>query len=100
MRQGAGAGQGPQDGRYPGYRADGAGARKTSFKPTTICTAGKLAFRPGGGLSFDHTTASGKLMRTIMTGLAEFERGQIRERVKSRLASARSRGVRLGRQID
>src|SRR5215471_18468677 len=48
------------------------------------------------GLSFDLSTASGKLMRTIMAGLAEFERDLIRERVKSGLAAARSRGVVLG----
>jgi putative DNA-invertase from lambdoid prophage Rac len=51
------------------------------------------------GLSFDLNTASGKLMRTIMTGLSEFERDLIRERVKSGLASARARGVKLGRQL-
>ena len=37
-------------------------------------------------------------MRTIMAGLAEFERDLIRERVKSGLAAARARGVALGRQ--
>lgn len=41
----------------------------------------------------------GKLMRTIMAGLAEFERDLIRERVKSGLAAARCRGVVLGRQL-
>jgi putative DNA-invertase from lambdoid prophage Rac len=51
------------------------------------------------GLSFDLNTASGKLMRTIMAGLSEFERDLIRERVKSGLASARARGVKLGRQL-
>src|SRR5262245_15541371 len=51
------------------------------------------------GLSFDLSTASGKLMRTIMAGLAEFERDLIRERVKSGRASARARGVALGRQV-
>jgi putative DNA-invertase from lambdoid prophage Rac len=38
-------------------------------------------------------------MRTIMAGLSEFERDLIRERVKSGLASARARGVKLGRQL-
>ena len=33
------------------------------------------------GFSFDLSTASGKLMRTIIAGLAEFERDLIRERV-------------------
>jgi len=51
------------------------------------------------GLSFDLSTASGKLMRTIMAGLAEFERDVIRERVKSGLVAAKSRGVALGRQV-
>ena len=51
------------------------------------------------GLSFDLSTASGKLMRTIMAGLAEFERDLIRERVKSGLAAAKARGVVLGRQV-
>src|SRR5262245_823667 len=51
------------------------------------------------GLSFDLNTASGKLMRTIMAGLAEFERDLIRDRVKSGLAAARARGVKLGRQV-
>ena len=50
------------------------------------------------GLSFDLSTASGKLMRTIMAGLAEFERDLMRDRVKSDLAAARARGVKLGRQ--
>ena len=50
------------------------------------------------GLSFDLGTASGKLMRTIMAGLAEFERDLIRERVRSGLAAAQARGVKLGRQ--
>ena len=51
------------------------------------------------GLSFDPATAKGKLMRTIMAGLAEFERDLIRERVKSALAAAKARGVVLGRQM-
>ena len=48
------------------------------------------------GLSFDLSTASGKLMRTIMAGLAEFERDLIRDRVKSGLAAARARRHRPG----
>jgi DNA invertase Pin-like site-specific DNA recombinase len=38
------------------------------------------------------------LVRSIMAGLAEFERDLIRDRVKSGLAAARARGVKLGRQ--
>jgi putative DNA-invertase from lambdoid prophage Rac len=51
------------------------------------------------GLSFDLSTASGKLMRIIMAGLAEFERDLIRDRVKSGLAAASARGVLLGPQV-
>lgn len=50
------------------------------------------------GLSFDLGTPNGRLMRTIMAGLAEFERDLIRERVKSGLAAARANGTVLGRQ--
>jgi putative DNA-invertase from lambdoid prophage Rac len=38
-------------------------------------------------------------MRTIMAGLAEFERDLLRDRVKSGLAAARARGIKLGRQV-
>jgi putative DNA-invertase from lambdoid prophage Rac len=34
------------------------------------------------GLSFELSTATGKLMRTIMADLAEFEHDLIRERVR------------------
>src|SRR5262245_59294705 len=51
------------------------------------------------GLSFDLATPEGKLMRTIMAGLAEFERDLIRQRVKSGLAAARAKGIKLGRQV-
>ena len=50
------------------------------------------------GLSFDLSTSTGKLMRTTMGGLAEFEGDLIRDRVKSGPAAARARGVKLGRQ--
>jgi putative DNA-invertase from lambdoid prophage Rac len=50
------------------------------------------------GLSFDLSTASGKLMRTIMADLAEFERDFVRDQVESGLAAARARGVKLGRK--
>jgi DNA invertase Pin-like site-specific DNA recombinase len=58
----------------------------------------KVSVLAQNGLSFDLSTASGKLMRTMMAGLAEFERDLIRERVKSGLAAAKARGVVLGRQ--
>jgi putative DNA-invertase from lambdoid prophage Rac len=58
----------------------------------------KVSVLAQNGLSFDLSTSTGKLMWTIMAGLAEFERDLIRDRVKSGLAAARARGVKLGRQ--
>jgi putative DNA-invertase from lambdoid prophage Rac len=58
----------------------------------------KVSVLAQNGLSFDLSTSTGKLTRTIMAGLAEFERDLIRDRVKSGLAAARVRGVKLGRQ--
>jgi putative DNA-invertase from lambdoid prophage Rac len=58
----------------------------------------KVSVLAQNGLSFDLSTSTGKLMRTIMAGLAEFERDLIRDRVKSGLAAARARAVKLGRQ--
>lgn len=51
------------------------------------------------GLSYDRTTAMGKLMTTMLAGIAEFERDLISDRVKSGLAAARARGKVLGRQF-
>ena len=51
------------------------------------------------GLAFDLATSTGKLMCTIMAGIATFERDLIRERVKSGLAAARAKGKKLGRQV-
>jgi DNA invertase Pin-like site-specific DNA recombinase len=50
------------------------------------------------GLEFNLTTPQGKLIATLMAGLAEFERDLIRERVRSGIAAAKSRGVRFGRR--
>jgi DNA invertase Pin-like site-specific DNA recombinase len=56
----------------------------------------------GVGLFFckqalDTTTASGRLFFTVLSGVAEFERELIAERVRSGLDRARRRGKRLGR---
>jgi len=50
------------------------------------------------GMTFDLSTPHGKMMATFLSGIAEFERDLIRERVKSGLAAARARGKKLGRQ--
>ena len=55
------------------------------------------------GLQFDLRTARGKLIASLMTAMAEFERDLLRERVRSGIAAARKRGVvfdrRLGQRV-
>ncbi|MBS0986910.1 recombinase family protein [Acetobacter thailandicus] len=50
------------------------------------------------GMTFDLATPHGRMLATVLAGIAEFERDLISERVKSGLAAARSRGKVLGRQ--
>jgi DNA invertase Pin-like site-specific DNA recombinase len=45
----------------------------------------------------DTTTPAGKMIMTIFAGIAEFERGLIRERTGAGREAARKRGVRFGR---
>ena len=45
----------------------------------------------------DTTSATGRLMLTILAAVAEFERGLIAERVKEGMANAKRKGARLGR---
>ncbi len=45
----------------------------------------------------DTSTPNGRLIFGIFASIAEFERELIRDRVKSGIAAARARGVRLGR---
>ena len=48
-------------------------------------------------MAADTSTPMGRLLFTMLAGVAEFERELIRERVRSGIAAARSRGKRLGR---
>ncbi len=50
------------------------------------------------GLTFDLATAQGRMLATVLSGIAEFESDLIRERIRSGLAAAKARGKRLGRQ--
>jgi len=50
------------------------------------------------GMTFDLSTSHGRMMVTFLSGIAEFERDLISDRVKSGLAAARARGKKLGRQ--
>jgi putative DNA-invertase from lambdoid prophage Rac len=50
------------------------------------------------GLALDLSTPHGRMLATVLAGIAEFERELIRERVRSGMAAAKARGKRLGRQ--
>ena len=50
------------------------------------------------GMTFDLATPHGRMMATLLAGVAEFERELTAERVRSGLAAAKARGKRLGRQ--
>ncbi|HZY66804.1 MAG TPA: recombinase family protein, partial [Rubrobacteraceae bacterium] len=50
------------------------------------------------GLTFDLSTPQGKLITNLMASLAEFEHDLLRERVRSGIAAAKTRGQRFGRR--
>lgn len=50
------------------------------------------------GMAFDLSSPHGRMLATFLSGISEFERDLISERVKSGLAAAKARGKRLGRQ--
>lgn len=49
-------------------------------------------------MAFDLSSPHGRMLATFLSGIAEFERDLISERVKSGLAAAKARGKLLGRQ--
>ena len=49
------------------------------------------------GMTFDLATPHGRMLATMLAGIAEFERELIQERIRSDVA-AKARGKRLGRQ--
>ena len=50
------------------------------------------------GMAFDLSSPHGRMLATFLSGIAEFERDLISERVKSGLAAAKARGKKLGRR--
>ena len=50
------------------------------------------------GMTFDVSTPHGRMMATLLAGIAEFERELIQERIRSGIAAAKTRGQRRGRQ--
>src|SRR5271163_2065077 len=75
-------------------------ARSTRDLLNTLATiTGKKAgFRSLGDAWADTTTSHGRLMLTVLGGLAEFERDLIRARTGEGRARAVARGVKMGRK--
>jgi DNA invertase Pin-like site-specific DNA recombinase len=76
-------------------------ARSTRDLLNTLASiAGKKAgFRSLNDTWADTTTAHGRLMLTVLAGLAEFERELIRARTGEGRERAKARGVKLGRKF-
>lgn len=75
-------------------------ARSTRDLLNTLAaiTDRKAGFRSLGDTWADTTTAHGRLMLTVLGGLAEFERELIRARTGEGRARAVARGVKMGRK--
>ncbi len=72
--------------------------------PDLRCTVERLAecnvaLRALNGPELDISTAQGKLMLNLLASISEFERDLLRERIKSGVAHARSKGTKSGRAI-
>ena len=50
------------------------------------------------GMAFDLSSPHGRMIATVLAGIAEFECELIQERIRSGIAAAKARGKRLGRQ--
>jgi DNA invertase Pin-like site-specific DNA recombinase len=75
-------------------------ARSTRDLLNTLAaiTAKKAGFRSLGDTWADTTTSHGRLMLTVLGGLAEFERDLIRARTAEGRERAKERGVKMGRK--
>jgi DNA invertase Pin-like site-specific DNA recombinase len=76
-------------------------ARSTLDLLNTLDTIGKAGagFKSLADAWADTTTPHGKLMLTLLGGLAEFERSLILTRTSEGRARAKARGVRFGRKL-
>src|ERR1700716_2329896 len=80
-----------------GFRACLARSTRDLLNTLAAITAKKAGFRSLGDTWADTTTSHGRLMLTVLGGLAEFERDLIRARTGEGRARAVARGQRMGR---
>jgi len=75
--------------------------RSTSDLRTTIddLAAKGVGLRALNGPDLDVSSAQGKLMLNMLAAISEFERDLLRERIKSGIAHARSKGTKSGKAI-
>jgi DNA invertase Pin-like site-specific DNA recombinase len=50
------------------------------------------------GMTFDLSSPHGRMIATVLAGIAEFERELIQDRIRSGIAATKARGKRLGRR--
>jgi DNA invertase Pin-like site-specific DNA recombinase len=73
-------------------------ARVSTDGQTLLAQQASLAFKSLGDSWADTTTPAGKLMLTVLGGLAEYERHLILARTSEGRQRAQARGVRFGRR--
>jgi len=85
--------------RWPRQQIAHGGSRASGHRVACLdaaCVQG-VGFRSLKGAWCDTTTPHGRLMLTVLGGLAEFERELIRARTGEGRKRAKERGVRFGR---
>ena len=84
---------------HQGQRSHALAQKGRTYDLNTLAaiTGRKAGFRSLGDTWADTTTARGRLMLTVLGGLAEFESDLIRARTSEGRERARARGVTMGR---
>jgi len=96
--QGAGACAAARDRRGVGDGTVALGASTIDLLATLKeLEARRVSLVALNGMAFALTTPHGRMMATLLAGIAEFERELIQESIRSGIAAAKARGKRLGR---
>jgi putative DNA-invertase from lambdoid prophage Rac len=66
-----------------------------TLKELEACRVSVIALN---GMAFDLSSPHGRMIATVLAGIAAFERELIQERIRSGIAAAKARGKQLGRQ--